>query len=249
MLKYNWVQPANKALLQRFFKLPTAKKRLQQVLSSIDGAARRAGRSPREIRLIGASKAQSVGSIRELAALGVRNFGENYTQECLAKQTALADLDLVWHFIGRIQSNKTRELAEHFDWIHSVDRIKIARRLSKHRPHGREPLNICLQVNIQREPSKAGLHPEELNEVAHVIMELSSLRLRGLMAIPKPSDDLIEQRRPYAKLRKALEKLNSEGLDMDTLSMGMSADMEAAILEGATMIRVGTALFGPRQRG
>ncbi len=227
--------------------MQTAQQRLDKVLSSIHDAARRAGRAPHDIRLIGASKAQPVAAIRELAVLGIRDFGENFVQEALQKQAALADLDLVWHFIGRIQSNKTREIAECFDWVHSVDRIKIARRLSQQRPSDRGPLNICLQVNIQHEPSKAGLHLESLDEVAHAARELPGIQLRGLMAIPQPSDDLVTQRRPFAQLRAALEKLHAQGLHLDTLSMGMTADMDAAILEGATMIRIGTALFGPRE--
>ncbi len=228
--------------------MQTAKQRLDKVLSSIHDTAHRAGRAPHDICLIGASKAQPVAAIRELAILGVQNFGENFVQEALEKQTALADLDLIWHFIGRIQSNKTLDIAKHFDWVHSVDRIKIARRLSRQRPADQDPLNICLQVNIQQEPTKAGLGLESLDEVAHTANELPAIQLRGLMAIPQPTDDLVAQRGSFAQLRTALERLNAQGLRLDTLSMGMSADMDAAILEGATMIRVGTGLFGPRER-
>ncbi len=228
--------------------MQTAKQRLDKVLSSIHDAANRAGRAPDDIRLIGASKAQPVAAIRELAILGVQNFGENFVQEALEKQAALADLDLIWHFIGRIQSNKTREIAKHFDWVHSVDRIEIARRLSQQRPADQDPLNICLQVNIQHEPTKAGLDLESLDAVAHTVNELPAIRLRGLMVVPQPTDDLVAQRDPFAQLRTALERLNAQGLQLDTLSMGMTADMDAAILEGATMIRIGTALFGPRER-
>jgi pyridoxal phosphate enzyme (YggS family) len=228
--------------------LQTAQQRLDKVLFSINAVARRAGRAPHDIRLIAASKAQSAAAIRELAGLGIRDFGENFVQETLQKQTALADLDLIWHFIGRIQSNKTREIAKCFDWVHSVDRVKIARRLSQQRPADQGPLDICLQVNIQHERSKAGLDLGSLDEVAHAVTELPGIRLRGLMAIPQPTDDLAAQRRPFAQLRAALERLNAQGLHLDTLSMGMTADMDAAILEGATMIRIGTALFGPRER-
>jgi pyridoxal phosphate enzyme (YggS family) len=227
--------------------LQTAQQRLNKVLASIHDTARRAGRAPDDILLIGASKAQPAAAIRELAVLGVLNFGENFVQEALQKQAALADLDLIWHFIGRIQGNKTREIANHFDWVHSVDRIKIVRRLARQRPADQGPLNICLQVNAQHEPSKAGLSLESLDEVAHIADGLPGIRLRGLMAIPQPADDLIAQRRPFAQLRTALERLNAQGLQLDTLSMGMTADIDAAILEGATMIRIGTALFGPRE--
>jgi pyridoxal phosphate enzyme (YggS family) len=226
--------------------LQTAQQRLEKVISLVRDAANRAGREPRDIRLIGASKAQPAAAIRELAMLGVRDFGENFVQEALRKQAALADLDLVWHFIGRIQSNKTREIAARFEWVHSVDRVKIARRLSQQRRADQPPLNVCLQVNVQNEPSKAGLALDALKEAAHIVNDLPDIRLRGLMAIPRPADDAVAQRRPYARLREALERLNADGLHLDTLSMGMTADMEAAILEGATIIRIGTALFGPR---
>ncbi len=228
--------------------MQTAHQRLEKVQTLICNAARRAGRTPRDVRLIGASKAQPAAAIRELAMLGIREFGENFVQEALQKQADLADLDLVWHFIGRIQSNKTAEIAAHFDWVHSVDRIKIARRLSQQRPAARRPLNLCLQVNIDNEPSKAGMELDSVDELAHAVSQLPGVRLRGLMAIPQPADDPTEQRRPFAQLRAALERLNARGLTLDTLSMGMSADMDAAILEGATMIRIGTALFGPRHR-
>lgn len=228
--------------------MQTAQQRLDKVLSSVHDAARRAGRAPQDIRLIAASKAQPAAAIRELAALGIRDFGENFVQEALRKQAALTDLDLVWHFIGRIQSNKTRDIAKHFTWVHSVDRIHIARRLSQQRSADQGSLNICLQVNIQQEQSKAGLGLESLDEVAHTASELPGIQLRGLMVIPQQTSDLVAQRRPFAQLRAALERLNAQGLDLDTLSMGMSADMDAAILEGATMIRIGTALFGPRER-
>ncbi len=219
---------------------------MEQVRASISRAAYRARRAPEDIGLLGASKSQPVASIRALAALGVCDFGENFVQETLDKQAELLDLALTWHFIGRVQSNKTRSIAQHFDWVHSVDRLHIAQRLSAQRPAGRPPIDICLQVNIQNEPSKAGLSLEALPAVAHAATELKGVRLRGLMAIPKPSSDPQQQRRPFAQLRAARDQLNAQGLTLDTLSMGMSADIEAAILEGATWVRIGTALFGPR---
>jgi len=194
---------------------------------------------------MGASKQQPAASIRVLAGLGVRDFGENYVQDALAKQTELADLALTWHFIGRIQSNKTQDIARHFDWVHSVDRMKIARRLSDQR-EAPEPLNICLEVNIDEEPSKGGLPPGEALDIAPAVAELPNIRLRGLMAIPKPESDPARQRAAFRRVRELYEALRGRGLDLDTLSMGMSADLEAAIAEGATIVRIGTALFGPR---
>ncbi len=228
--------------------LQTRDQRLRRVRSTIREAAVKAGRCLDEIRLLGASKGQSAAAIRELATLGLRDFGENYTDEAAAKRARLADLEITWHFIGRIQSNKTRDIARHFDWVHSVDRAKIARRLSAQRGDDRPPLNLCLQVNVQAEPSKAGVPPEQLGETAHAIAALPGVRLRGLMAIPRACDDFDAQRRPFARLRQLRDALNEQGLSLDTLSMGMSADMEAAILEGATMVRIGTALFGPRAK-
>jgi pyridoxal phosphate enzyme (YggS family) len=187
--------------------------------------------------------------IRQAWQLGQREFGENYLQEALEKQTELADLDdIVWHFIGPLQSNKTRAVAEHFDWVHSVDRLKIAKRLSEQRPTHLSPLNICLQVNISREESKAGVLPEELEELAKEVATLPNLHLRGLMAIPAPVEGVEAQRQPLAALREALTSLQSRlpGAPLDTLSMGMSDDLEAAILEGATLVRLGTAIFGAR---
>jgi len=221
------------------------KQRYQNVVAEIAAAARRSGRNPDEILLLGASKQQPAAAIRVLAGLGLRDFGENYVQDALAKQAELADLALTWHFIGRIQSNKTQEIARHFDWVHGVDRLKIARRLSDQR-EAPEPLNICLQVNIDDEPSKGGLLPAELLEVAAPVAELPNVRLRGLMAIPRPESDPGRQRASFGRVRGLYEELRGRGLELDTLSMGMTADLEAAIAEGATIVRIGTALFGPR---
>ncbi len=179
----------------------------------------------------------------------MRDFGENYLQDALDKQAGLEDLPLVWHFVGHVQSNKTRDIAHRFDWVHGVDRLKIARRLSDQRPgrnQGKEPLNVCLQVNIDDEPGKGGLHPDDLPEIASVVADLPKLRLRGLMAIPKPEIDPDRQRAAFRRVRELYEALRGRGLGLDTLSMGMSADMQAAIAEGATIVRIGTALFGPR---
>lgn len=221
--------------------------RYQKVVADIAAAARQSGRNPDEILLLGASKQQPAAAIRALAGLGLRDFGENYVQDALDKQAALQDLALTWHFIGRIQSNKTHEIAGHFDWVHGVDRVKIARRLSDQH-EGPGPLNICLQVNIDDEASKGGLRPDEALDVAASISELPNIRLRGLMAIPKPETDPTLQRAVFRRVREMYEQLCGEGLALDTLSMGMTADLDAAIAEGATIVRIGTALFGPRPR-
>lgn len=216
------------------------------VLERIAAASRTAGRDPATVGLLAVSKTKPAAALREAAGAGLRDFGENYLQEALDKQPALADLPLVWHFIGPIQSNKTRAIASHFDWVHSVDRLKIAQRLAEQRPPERGPLNICLQVNVSGEASKSGCHPDELPALAAAVSGLPNLRLRGLMAIPEPTDDPASQRAAFARLRTLSEALN---LGLDTLSMGMSQDLEAAIAEGATWVRVGTALFGARDYG
>jgi len=216
------------------------------VLERIAAASRTAGRDPATVGLLAVSKTKPAAALREAAGAGLRDFGENYLQEALDKQPALADLPLVWHFIGPIQSNKTRAIASHFDWVHSVDRLKIAQRLAEQRPPERGPLNICLQVNVSGEASKSGCHPDELPALAAAVSRLPNLRLRGLMAIPEPTDDPASQRAAFARLRTLSEALN---LGLDTLSMGMSQDLEAAIAEGATWVRVGTALFGARDYG
>ena len=226
--------------------LDTIHDRLQQVLRTIGAAETRYGRTPGSAQLLAVSKTQPATALRAAATSGQRRFGENYLQEALAKIEALADLALEWHFIGPIQSNKTRPIAEHFDWVHSVDRLKIAERLSAQRPPALPPLNICLQVNVSGEASKSGCSLEELPALATAVAQLPHLRLRGLMAIPAPADDFDQQRIPLRELRLALEQLNARGLALDTLSMGMSDDLEAAIAEGATLVRVGSAIFGAR---
>ncbi|MBK9447508.1 MAG: YggS family pyridoxal phosphate-dependent enzyme [Betaproteobacteria bacterium] len=221
---------------------------LQAVLARIDAAARRFGRDPASISLLAVSKTWSADAVREAAAAGQRAFGENYVQETVEKIDALGPLALEWHFIGPLQSNKTRPVAEHVDWVHSVERLKIAERLSQQRPAHLPPLNVCLQVNVSGEVSKSGCTPEEAPALARQIAALPNLRLRGLMGIPEPLDDFEAQRQPFRQLREIYERLRSEGLVLDTLSMGMSHDIEAAIAEGATMVRVGTAIFGDRKK-
>lgn len=220
--------------------------RLHAVLGRIRAAEQRFQRPPGAVRLLAVGKTQPAAAIAALAAAGQRDFGENYFQEALDKMTELATLELEWHFIGPMQANKTRGIAEHFAWVHSVDRLKIAERLSAQRPDHLPPLNVCLQVNIDREPTKHGLDEAELAEVAHAVATLPRLRLRGLMAIPAPAAEFTAQRRPFAQLRKLRERLADAGLVLDTLSAGMSDDLEAAIAEGATLVRIGTALFGSR---
>ncbi|WAB98433.1 YggS family pyridoxal phosphate-dependent enzyme [Pseudomonas putida] len=219
---------------------------LRALAARIDSAAKAAGRDPASLTLLAVSKTKPASAIRELHAAGVCDFGENYLQEALAKQQDLQDLPLIWHFIGPIQSNKTKAIAEHFDWVHSVDRLKIAQRLSEQRPPSLPPLNICLQVNVSGEASKSGYAPEDLPGLANAVATLPNLRLRGLMAIPEPSEDRAEQEAAFASLRQLQEGLN---LGLDTLSMGMSHDLEAAIAQGATWVRIGTALFGARSYG
>jgi len=225
---------------------PGIEQRLQQLRSRIVAAAGAAGRDPVEIRLIAASKTFDAAAVREAHAVGQVDFGENYVQEALDKMGELGDLPLVWHFIGPIQSNKTRAIAERFDWVHSVDRLKIAERLSVQRPQSLPPLDICLEVNISGEASKGGVSAEDLPVLAQAVSHLPRLRLRGLMAIPAPSSDSLEQRAAFAAVRRLYEVLRASGYSLDTLSMGMSGDLEAAIAEGATMVRVGTAIFGER---
>lgn len=226
--------------------MPNIVDNLRAVQIRIRDAENRFGRLAGSVALIAVSKKQASTSIATAAAAGQHHFGENYVQEALLKMQELADLELHWHFIGPIQSNKTRHIAEHFSWVHSVDRLKIAQRLNEQRPTSLPPLNICLQVNISDEPTKSGMHIAEVPYIASAVSELSHLRLRGLMAVPALSHSFDQQRRPFAQLRELQEKLVERGLAVDTLSMGMSADLEAAIAEGATLIRVGTAIFGPR---
>lgn len=221
---------------------------LQTVRSRIARACVANGRPVDSVTLLAVSKTFGADAVREAFAAGERAFGENYVQEALDKITALADLRarIEWHLIGPLQSNKTRPVAEAFDWVHSVDRLKIAQRLSEQRPAGMAPLQLCLQVNISGEASKSGLAPGEVPAVARAVAALPRVRLRGLMAIPEPAGDEAAQRAPHRALREMLAALNADGLALDTLSMGMSADLEAAIAEGATIVRVGTAIFGGR---
>lgn len=219
---------------------------MQAVRARIAAAARSAGREPGDIALLAVSKTFSAGAVRAAHAAGQREFGENYVQEALEKIAELSDLPLIWHFIGPIQSNKTRAIAEHFDWVHSVAREKIALRLAEARPPELDPLDICLQVNVSGEASKSGVAPEEVRPLAEAVRILPRLRLRGLMAVPEPSDDIELQRRRFRGLRLLLQQLNAAGFGLDTLSMGMSQDLEAAVMEGATIVRVGTAIFGER---
>lgn len=209
-------------------------------------AACDAGRDPASVRLLAVSKKQPLDKIREAAAAGQRDFGENFVQEGVEKIEALANPDLTWHFIGHLQSNKTRVVAEYFDWVHTIDKLKTARRLSDQRPEGCEPLNICLQVNVDEEASKSGVVAAELPDLAAACAELPNVRLRGLMCLPAIRDEFEEQRKPFAALRRMAEELRHAGIDTDTLSMGMSADYRAAVFEGATLVRIGTALFGER---
>jgi pyridoxal phosphate enzyme (YggS family) len=223
---------------------------LQVVHDTIAAAARAAARNPAEVNLLAVSKTFGAEAVLEAAQAGQRAFGENYLQEALDKMTAVhalqRDLPLEWHFIGPIQSNKTRPIAEHFDWVHSVEREKIAQRLSEQRPAHLPPLNVCLQINISGEASKSGVSSSQALQLASVIANMPRLRLRGLMSIPEPAAAFDQQRVPFRQLRQLFDQLRAQGLDMDTLSMGMSADMAAAIAEGATMVRVGTAIFGAR---
>lgn len=219
---------------------------LQRVRQRIYAAAAACGRDPGTVCLLAVSKTVPAAVIRTAQASGQLCFGESYLNEALEKMAVLSDPRPEWHFIGPLQSNKTRRIAEHFDWVHSVDRVTLARRLSAQRPVGLRPLQICLQIDISQEPSKAGMPLSELPEVAEAVAELPQLRLRGLMAIPAATQDDAAQRAAFRQLRQALEALNSRGMHLDTLSMGMSGDLEAAIAEGATIVRVGSAIFGSR---
>lgn len=221
-------------------------KNLDRVHARIDAAARAFGRDPNSIRLLAVSKKKPAADIRLAYRLGQRDFGENYLQEAQQKMQELRDLDICWHFIGAIQSNKTRAIAEAFDWAHCIDRAKIAGRLSEQRPAGRQPLNVCIQVNLDHEDSKAGIGPGEVAALAAEIDALPGIRLRGLMTIPAPRETLEEQREPFARLAQMLQALRQQGIDCDTLSMGMTQDLEAAVAEGSTLLRIGTAIFGER---
>ncbi|CAH2772629.1 MAG: Pyridoxal phosphate-containing protein YggS [uncultured Caballeronia sp.] len=221
---------------------------LDEVRQRIAKAAADASCDASSVALLAVSKTFPAEDVRAAFNAEQRAFGENYVQEAVAKITELAKLrrEIEWHFIGPLQSNKTKIVAENFDWVHSVDRLKIAQRLSEQRPDSLAPLNVCLQVNVSSEASKSGVAPDEVLTLANQIATLSKLRLRGLMAIPEPAGTLDEQRAPHRRLREIMDTLRADGLELDTLSMGMSADIEAAILEGATMVRIGTAIFGAR---
>ncbi|AMW80964.1 YggS family pyridoxal phosphate-dependent enzyme [Pseudomonas yamanorum] len=216
------------------------------VSERIRAAAQASQRDADSVHLLAVSKTKPAQAVREAYAAGLRDFGENYLQEALGKQAELTDLPLSWHFIGPIQSNKTRAIAENFAWVHSVDRLKIAQRLSEQRPADLPPLNICIQVNVSGEASKSGCTPADLPALAEAISALPRLKLRGLMAIPEPTDDRAEQDAAFATVRDLQASLN---LGLDTLSMGMSHDLESAIAQGATWVRIGTALFGARDYG
>ena len=219
---------------------------LQTVRTRVESACLKAGRKSSEVTVLAVSKRHLSIRIRELYDLGQREFGENYVQEALAKQGQLAELDIVWHFIGPLQSNKTREVAQNFHWVQSADRKKVLKRLSDQRPESLSELNVCIQVNIDREERKSGVLPENLKELAQYVCELKNLRLRGLMAIPQPATPDHDPSGSYLRMGELFQGLIASGIELDTLSMGMSADLEQAIIHGSTMIRIGTGLLGPR---
>lgn len=219
---------------------------LQAVQARIREAAKLAGRSPESVRLLAVSKTWPLSSVLAAAGAGQQAFGENYVQEGLEKVAATAGQNLEWHFIGPLQSNKSRPVAEHFDWVHTIDRLKIAERLSAQRPSHLPPLQVCVQVNVSGELSKSGCAPEEALALCQAVAALPALQLRGLMAIPEPTDEMAAQRAPFRQLRDIFETIRAAGLPLDTLSMGMSHDLEAAVAEGATIVRIGTAIFGER---
>jgi pyridoxal phosphate enzyme (YggS family) len=229
--------------------MTTIASNLQAVRAAMRDAALAAGRHAEDIGLLAVSKTFPAEAIREAYETGQRRFAESYVQEALHKMEALHDLSIEWHYIGPIQSNKTRPIAEHFAWVHSIDRLKIAERLSAQRPADMPPLQVCIEVNISGEASKSGVPPDEVAAMAQTVAALPNLKLRGLMAIPAPTEDVAEQRAAFARLRGIFEQLNKRGLQLDTLSMGMSHDFESAIREGATVVRVGTAIFGARHYG
>lgn len=226
--------------------MTTIARALQAVRQRIELAAAAASRPAQDVRLLAVSKTWPAAALREAWQAGQQAFGESYVQEALAKIETLRDLPVEWHFIGPLQSNKTRAVAQHFSWAHGVDRLKIAERLAQARTDDLPPLQICLQVNVSGETSKSGVAPAELSGLAHQVAALPHLTLRGLMAIPEPTQDVAQQRAQFRMLRELLEQLNAQGLHLDTLSMGMSHDLEAAIAEGATIVRVGSAIFGAR---
>lgn len=222
------------------------KENLQNVRSRVDFACLKAGRRSEEISILAVSKRHDAARIKGLHELGQMSFGENYVQEALGKMAQLKGLEIEWHFIGPLQSNKTRDVAENFQWVQSVDRIKILRRLSNQRPDSFPPLNICIQINIDREIQKGGVEPEQAGELALAAVDLPRLRLRGLMTIPRMASPTHDPSESYGRMNRLFSDLKGQGLDMDTLSMGMSGDLESAIMNGSSMVRIGTDLFGPR---
>lgn len=236
------------ACFRAFLIMTTISANLQAVLARIHAAALSSGRQPDEIGLLAVSKTCPASSVRKAVAAGQQAFGENYVQEGIDKIREVALPNLEWHFIGPLQSNKTRLVAETFQWVHSIDRLKIAERLSEQRPASLPPLQVCLQVNISEEKTKSGIPAGELLPLARKVALLPNMQLRGLMAIPAPEKDYDRQRQAFRRLRELFDQLKQEGLRLDTLSMGMSDDMEAAIAEGTTLVRVGTAIFGERSR-
>jgi pyridoxal phosphate enzyme (YggS family) len=222
------------------------KEKLHNIRARVASAGKKAGRKPAEIAILAVSKKHPAERIHALHELGQTSFGENYVQEALTKMQQAPHTDIEWHFIGPLQSNKTREVAQHFQWVQSVDRIKILRRLSSQRPASEPDLNVCIQVNIDREPQKAGVMPEQVKELAHAALALPKLRLRGLMTIPQAASTLHDPSGSYLRMQALYRELIEDGMELDTLSMGMSADLEAAIMHGSTMVRIGTDLFGPR---
>ena len=219
---------------------------LQAVQARISKAAAAVGRSPESVRLLAVSKTWPLSCVVDAAEAGQRAFGENYVQEGIDKIAAISGRNLEWHFIGPLQSNKTKPVAEHFDWVHSIERLKIAERLSAQRPAYLSPLQVCVQVNVSGEASKSGCAPGDALALCRAVAALPGLQLRGLMAIPEPVDDPLAQRLPFRQLRQLSEQIRAAGLPLDTLSMGMSHDLEAAVAEGATIVRIGTAIFGER---
>ena len=226
--------------------MTTIARNLQDVRARIATACQLAGRNVEDVTLLAVSKTFGAEAVRAAAGAGQRAFGENYVQEGIDKIAQLRDLALEWHCIGPLQSNKTRPVAEHFDWVHTVDRLKIAERLSAQRPEGLAPLNVCIQVNIDGGPTKSGVAPADALALARAVAALPGLKLRGIMTIPEPAPDFEAARAIHASAKALFDQLNAEGLGLDTLSMGMSADLEAAVDAGATMVRVGTAIFGAR---
>ncbi|WP_047548294.1 YggS family pyridoxal phosphate-dependent enzyme [Methylotenera sp. G11] len=225
--------------------MTTISNRLQDILATIE-SARTANSPGQPVQLVAVSKAQPASAIRESYQAGQRVFGENYLQEALEKQAQLTDLNIEWHFIGPIQSNKTQPISQHFSWVHSVDRLKIAQRLNESRPQALPPLQVCIQVNVSNEESKSGVLPDDLAALAAEINQLPKLKLRGLMAIPAPTQDINRQIAQFKQLRQCYDALLAKGFSLDTLSMGMSDDYPAAIAQGATLVRIGSALFGAR---